>query len=72
MMFSVYILTRDITLPELFFYAVYLMILGAIGNLIWAFAGSLLNCFYAAHYKAMNWIMALLLLWCALRTAGIL
>lgn len=71
-MFSSFILPNETRIPILFLFAVYLMILGAIGNLIWAFAGSMLKRFYTAHYKVMNVIMALLLLWCALRIIGIL
>lgn len=71
-MFSSYILPYESSIPILFFFAVYLMILGALGNLIWAFAGNVLNRFYAGHYKVMNAVMALLLVWCALRIIGIL
>ncbi len=71
-MFSTFILPNETRVPILFLFAVYLMILGAIGNLIWAFAGSILKRFYAAHYKIMNVIMALLLFWCVLRIIGIL
>lgn len=71
-MFSSYILPYESSIPVLFFFAVYLMILGALGNLIWAFAGNILNRFYADHYKVMNAVMALLLIWCALRIMGIL
>lgn len=71
-MFSSFILPNENRIPMLFLFAVYLMFLGAAGNLIWAFAGSLLKRLYASHYKAMNFVMALLLLWCALRIIGIL
>lgn len=71
-MFSSFILPNENRIPMLFLFAVYLMFLGAAGNLIWAFAGSLLKRLYTSHYKAMNLVMALLLLWCALRIIGIL
>ena len=71
-MFSSFILPHESRMPVLFLFAVYLMILGAIGNLIWAFAGNVLKRFYTNHYKLMNAVMALLLVWCSLRIIGIL
>lgn len=70
-MFSTFILPNEERVPVLFLFAVYLMILGAIGNLIWAFAGTLLRQLYSSHYKLMNAVMALLLVWCSLRVVGI-
>ena len=71
-MFSSFILPHEQRVPVLFLYAIYLMVIGAIGNLIWAFAGNVLKRFYSEHYTLMNIIMALLLVWCALRIIGIL
>ena len=71
-MFSAYILPYETKAPILFGFAVYLMFLGALGNLIWAFAGNMLKRFYSGHYKLMNGVMALLLVWCSLRIAGLL
>jgi len=71
-MFSSYILPYENRILVLFFLAFYLMSLGAIGNLIWAFAGNVLKRFYEEHYRFMNIIMALLLVWCAFRIIGIL
>ena len=71
-MFSSFILPYENRILVLFFFAVYLMILGGIGNLIWAFAGNVLRRFYEKHYKLMNAVMALLLVWCALRVIGVL
>lgn len=71
-MFSTFILPYENRIPMLFLFAVYLMILGAAGNLIWAFAGNLLRRLYETQYRLMNVIMALLLVWCALRMIGIL
>ena len=56
----------------LFCFAVYLMFLGALGNLIWAFAGNVTEKILQQHYKLMNGIMALLLMWCSLRITGLL
>ena len=72
MMFSTYILGYVTSLIGLLFYAFYLMVFGALGNLIWAFAGNILKRFYTSHYKLMNVIMAALLVWCVLRVLGIL
>lgn len=71
-MFSSFILPHENRIPVLFLFALYLMILGGIGNLIWAFAGNILKRFYTDHYKLMNAVMALLLIWCSMRTIGIL
>ena len=71
-MFSAYILPYEAGVPMLFLFAVYLMILGALGNLIWAFAGNMLKCGYSRYYKLMNAVMALLLIWCSLRIVGVL
>lgn len=71
-MFSSFILPYETRIPILFLFAFYLMVLGAIGNLIWAFAGSLLKRIYTSYYKIMNIIMALLLVWCSLRIMGLL
>ena len=71
-MFSSFILPHEQRIPVLILLAFYLMIIGAIGNLIWAFAGNVLKHFYNDHYKLMNIIMALLLVWCALRITGFL
>ena len=71
-MFSAYILPYETKAPILFCFAVYLMFLGALGNLIWAFAGNALKRFYTGHYRLMNGIMALLLVWCSFRITGIL
>lgn len=72
MMFSTYILEYVASPIGLLFYAFYLMVFGAIGNLIWAFAGNILKRFYTSHYKLMNVIMAALLVWCVLRVLGVL
>ena len=71
-MFSAYILPYETRVPMLFAFAVYLMILGALGNLIWAFAGNVLKRGYSSHYRLMNGVMALLLVWCSLRIVGVL
>ena len=71
-MFSAYIIPYESRSYMLFFFAVYLMVLGALGNLIWAFAGNVLKRFYTSCYKLMNAVMALLLVWCSLRIIGVL
>ena len=71
-MFSAYILPYETRVPMLFAFAVYLMILGALGNLIWAFAGNVLKRGYSSHYRLMNGVMSLLLVWCSLRIVGVL
>lgn len=70
-MFSSFILPYEQRPVILLLYAFYLMVMGAIGNLIWAFAGNILKRFYEKHYRLMNGIMALLLVWCVLRVLGL-
>ncbi len=71
-MFSSFILPHVQAPVTLLGFAFYLMVLGAIGNLIWAFAGNALKQFYGKHYKVMNVVMGLLLVWCAARVIGLL
>ncbi|MDE6904530.1 MAG: LysE family transporter [Lachnospiraceae bacterium] len=71
-MFSSFILPYERRPLILLFYAFYLMVMGALGNIIWAFAGNILKRAYEKHYKGMNTCMALLLVWCALRVLGLL
>ena len=71
-MFTAFILPNIRSSGLILPFAVYLMILGAIGNLIWAVAGNMLRTAYTKHYQIINIIMALLLVWCALRVMGVL
>lgn len=71
-MFTSFILPYDTAPIALLVYAFYLMVMGAIGNVIWAFAGNVLKQYYEKNYRLMNVVMALLLVWCAARVAGIL
>lgn len=70
-MFSSFILPYERRPFMLFLFAFYLMVMGALGNLIWAFAGNILKRVYERHYRIMNLCMSLLLVWCALRVAGV-
>ncbi|MBQ6835239.1 MAG: LysE family transporter [Lachnospiraceae bacterium] len=69
--FASYVIPYVQSRPLIVIYAFYLMCIGAIGNLIWAFAGNVLKKVYEEHYKIMNLVMALLLVWCALRILGV-
>lgn len=71
-MFSSFILPYEGRPLILLLFAFYLMFMGALGNILWAFAGNVLKQSYERHYKGMNACMALLLVWCALRVLGIL
>lgn len=71
-MFTSFILPYVSSPLALLGYAFYLMVMGAIGNLIWAFAGNVLKRFYSEHYKGMNVVMALLLVWSAAKVVGVL
>lgn len=70
-MFSTYILPWTTALPSILCFAGYLMVLGALGNLIWALAGNVLRRAYESHFRLMNTAMSLLILWCAVRVMGI-
>lgn len=70
-MFSSFILPYERRPFMLFFFAFYLMVMGALGNLIWAFAGNILKRAYDRHYENINYCMSLLLVWCSLRIMGI-
>jgi cysteine/O-acetylserine efflux protein len=48
-------------------FAVTMTVCCGIGNLIWAFFGSILNPFYGRHYRVINTVMAVLLIYCAVR-----
>lgn len=41
-------------------------LIGMSGNIVWAFAGQLLQKQFAKHFRLFNSAMALILLWCAL------
>lgn len=69
-MFTAFILPNIRSSAFIFPFAIYLMALGAVGNLIWAVAGNMLRTAYEKHYRLINIIMALLLIWCALRVMG--
>lgn len=71
-MFSSYIFPFVQSTPWILLFVLYFVVMGAIGNLLWAFAGNALNRVYTAYYKQMNLIMALLLVWCALKILGVL
>lgn len=71
-MFTAFILPNISTPALILPLAVYLMALGAAGNLIWAVAGNVLRLAYTKHYRTINLVMALLLVWCALRVMGLL
>ncbi len=48
-------------------FAVTMTVCCGIGNLIWAFFGSILNPLYEKKYRIINAVMAVLLLYCAIR-----
>lgn len=62
-----FILPYENRVPVLMSLAVVLMSAGAAGNVLWAAAGSVLRRFYNQHYRLINVVMGMLLLWCAVR-----
>lgn len=48
-------------------FAVTMTVCCGTGNLLWALFGSILNPFYERHYRIINIVMAILLVYCAVR-----
>ena len=63
--YSGYILPTGFSVPAVLCFALIMAVCAGTGNLIWATAGTLLLPLYKRHYKLVNGVMALLLLWCA-------
>ena len=63
--YSGYILPTGFSVPAVLCFALIMAACAGTGNLIWATAGTLLLPLYKRHYKLVNGVMALLLLWCA-------
>ncbi|KKI44189.1 amino acid transporter [Obesumbacterium proteus] len=47
--------------------SVLLAIIGCVGNLVWALAGHIFQSLFRKHGRIVNWILALLLVYCAVR-----
>ena len=63
--YSGYILPTGFSVPAVLCFALIMAACAGTGNLIWATAGTLILPLYKRHYKLVNGVMALLLLWCA-------
>lgn len=62
---SLYIMPVYDSLWMLILFVLILTLIGASGSFVWAFFGNLLCSFVSKHEKAVNTIMALLLVYCA-------
>lgn len=63
---EVYVLPHYADQPAaLLFFAVLLAFIGSSCNIAWLTFGSVFKAYYARHYKAINLVMAILLLYCA-------
>lgn len=62
---SLYILPVFHSIPALIGFTLVLTVIGASGSFVWALFGSIFCRFFARHTKAVNLIMALLLVYCA-------
>lgn len=62
---SLYILPVFHTKPALVVFTLILTVIGASGSYVWALFGSAFCRFFARHTKAVNLVMALLLVFCA-------
>lgn len=69
--YSGYILPHGYYVPAVLGFAVIMAGCAATGNLIWATLGSLLYPVYNRYCKAINVVMALLLVWCAWKIISI-
>lgn len=65
--YSGFILPHGFYVPYILIFAVCMAGCAGTGNLIWATLGSLIYPFYERFNKIINVIMALLLVWCALK-----
>lgn len=63
---SLYILPVYHTTGALIGFTILLSLIGASGSFIWAFFGAAFCKFFAQHTKAVNLVMALLLVYCAI------
>lgn len=63
---SLYILPVFHSVVALVFFTLVLTVIGASGSFVWALFGSAFCKFFAKHTKAVNLIMALLLVYCAI------
>ncbi|MGN0400546.1 MAG: LysE family transporter [Blautia sp.] len=64
---SSYVLPYENSIPDLIFFAFYLTLFGATGNLVWAVIGSIFRKWYNQYYRIFNVILSLLLLRCSIR-----
>ncbi len=62
---SLYILPVFHSVAELIAFTLVLTIIGASGSYVWALFGSVFCSFFAKHTQAVNFVMALLLVYCA-------
>lgn len=62
-----YVLPAGGGAADLVFHAVSLTLIGAAGFITWAAAGGVLQKFLAKHYRPFNYLMALILVFCALK-----
>ena len=69
--YSGYILPLGFSVPAVFCFAFIMAGCAAMGNLIWATAGTLLFPIYARCRRPINLVMALLLVWCAWKIVSI-
>lgn len=65
--FPGYFLPYGSGITNILLFAVTMTVCCGIGNLIWAFFGSVLNPLYEKRYRVINLVMALLLVYCAVR-----
>lgn len=63
---SLYILPVHHSLAALVGFTLVLTIIGASGSFVWALFGSVFCRFFAKHTKAVNMVMALLLIYCSI------
>ncbi|MCR4589906.1 MAG: LysE family transporter, partial [Lachnospiraceae bacterium] len=63
--FPGYFLPYGSSIFNILLFAVTMTVCCGIGNLIWTFFGSILNPFYGRHYRIINIVMAILLVYCA-------
>lgn len=65
--FPGYFLPYGSSFFNILLFAVTMTVCCGLGNLLWAFFGSVINPFYDRHFRIINIVMALLLIYCAVR-----
>ncbi len=65
--YTVYVLNESDAFSVLFTHSLLLTLIGFSGTLTWAITGGILQNFLSKHHKPFNYLMAGILVWCAVK-----